>query len=70
MFSFTCLFICFLYKQLGNQRLSPCHVEYWTIIKSFILLALNKTTREIRQILAFQSCEDWSYFMWYREYQH
>src|SRR5436305_6882813 len=28
MFSFTCLFICFLYKQLGNQRINPRHVEY------------------------------------------
>src|SRR5258707_11839268 len=36
-FSFTCLFICFLHKQLGNQRFFPSLVEYQTIINSFIL---------------------------------
>src|SRR6478672_4098020 len=44
MFSFTCLFICPLYKQLGNQRFSTCLVEYWALIKSFILYALDRAT--------------------------
>ena len=44
MFSFTCLFIYFLYKQLGNQRVHQGHVEYRLQIKPFILLILSDSS--------------------------
>jgi hypothetical protein len=47
--SFTCLFICCLYKQLGNQRILRKGVEYVAQTKSFILLVLCRKFERARR---------------------
>lgn len=47
--SFTCLFICCLYKQLGNQRILRKCVEYVARTKLFILLLLCRKFERYRR---------------------